>query len=178
MKQLHAAVMKSQQERFDAKMEVQKKYHTSYMETIEDQHDEKLMTMTKEHEEKLQRKCEGTDELKMSIEENETMDAVKAAADVFCHKQMEDAHEIQKVQEISEAKVAEMSKTKSGKGYMIFIAVGEKSLPEGVDGDSATAAVEGCEVSLNYRLQCKKPYEVSRFELRWTNNNICICICI
>ena len=51
---------------------------------------------------------------------------------LLCQKQVEDVHENQKVQEIFEAKEAEMSKTQSGKEYMVFITVGEKALQVGV----------------------------------------------
>ena len=83
--------------------------------------------MRKEHKGIIQRKCEEVEGLRMRIEEKETMDAVKAAEDLVCHKQVEDGHATQKVQEISEVKETEMSKTQSGKECMIVIAVGEKA---------------------------------------------------
>ena len=55
---LHAAVMKSQQERTHIKMKVQQEYHTSHMAIVEKKYREKLTTIAKEHEEKLQRKFE------------------------------------------------------------------------------------------------------------------------
>ena len=84
-------------------------------------------------------------------------------------KQVKKVHEIQKVQEIFEAKEAEMSRTQIGKECMIAMAVGEKALQEGVQGDSATAAAVRGEVSLDpeetkkvqknekYLMQCKSP---------------------
>ena len=104
---IHAAGMLSQQERFEAMMKVKQEDHNSNMETIKGKH-KLLTTMVEELEENLHRKYEEAEGLQKIIEEKQTMDAAKAAADMFCHKQVEDAHETQKVQEIFEVNRWEM----------------------------------------------------------------------
>ena len=107
---------------------------------------EKKVTCVKNMEEAykgiIQRKCEEVEGLRMRIEEKDTMDAVKAAADA-AEAKGDAGHvnavsdDIQKGQEISEAKEAKMSKTKSGKEFRISIAVEEKALQEGMQGGTA-----------------------------------------
>jgi len=138
-------------------MKAQQEDHTSNMETMESKH-EKLTIMVEKFEESFQRKYEISERLQMSIEEKETMDAVKAAADVLCHKQVEDVNDIQKVQEIFEAKEAEMPKTQSLKECMIVIAVEVKTLQESVQGGSAIVAEETKRVQKMTKKKAEKVY--------------------